>query len=181
MKVSSAFPSKYLKVEDLDDQDLTLTINKVTVEELGQGSERQSKLIIYFDEVDKGCALNKTNANVIAKLYGDDTDDWIGKAVTLWPNHDVEFKGEIVSAIRVRSRAPRQQARPISPANNGVMTYKQAVAYCSDNGITEDVLREHLKASGFPKWNSEACTPVVRTFVDSLIPPDDKDDDLPPF
>ena len=112
MKISDAFPSKYLKVDDLNDADMLCTITRVALEELGQGHEKDTKPIVYFAETDKGMACNKTNAGVISKLYGDDTDGWIGKKITLWPNHDVEFRGEIVSAIRVRSRAPSTIAPP---------------------------------------------------------------------
>src|SRR3989304_3055241 len=109
MKVKDVFPSKYLKVDDLNDLDLTLTIDNVVIEEIGQGDAKQKKMVIYFQEAEKGFVCNKTNATVIEKLFGDETTNWKGKRITLWPNHDVEFKGEIVSAIRVRSRAPKDQ------------------------------------------------------------------------
>ncbi len=48
---------------------------------------------------------NKTNANTITKLYGDDTDAWIGKPITLCAR-EVEFQGEMVLAIRVSLKAP---------------------------------------------------------------------------
>ena len=117
MKVSAAFPSKYLKADDLEDRDWTVTIKNVVIEDIGQGEQKQEKMIIYFSELDKGLVANKTNATVIEKLYGDETDGWKGKAITLWPNHDVEFKGEIVSAIRVRSKAPK--SAPLPEKGNG--------------------------------------------------------------
>lgn len=116
MKVGAAFPSKYLKADDLEDRDWSVTIKNVLIENIGQGEKKEEKLIIYFRELDKGLVTNRTNANIIEKLYGDETDEWIGKPVTLWPNHDVEFKGEIVSAIRIRSKAPQMsKAVPVKP------------------------------------------------------------------
>ena len=106
MNIDKAFPSKYMKAADLDDKDLTLTIKGVAIEELGKDSEKESKPVLYFEEEKKGFALNKTNANIIKKLYGSDTDAWIGKKITLWPNSEVPYGDEIVTAIRVRSKAP---------------------------------------------------------------------------
>lgn len=104
MKVGTAFPSTYLKADDLEDRDWPVTIKEVKMELVGMPGDQSEKLTLMFDELDKGIVCNKTNAGVIEKMYGAETDDWIGKKITLWPNHDVEFKGEIVSAIRVRSR-----------------------------------------------------------------------------
>ena len=50
--------------------------------------------------------LNKTNANNVSVLYGDDTDDWIGRSVELFEAM-VEFQGKTVPALRIR--APRRQ------------------------------------------------------------------------
>lgn len=106
MKLSKVFPSKYLKADDLEDRDWPVTIKRVIIEKIGQGEEQQEKLTVYFEELDKGIVCNKTNAITIEKLYGDETDAWVGKRITIYPNYDVQFKGEIVSAIRVRTKAP---------------------------------------------------------------------------
>jgi hypothetical protein len=190
MKVSDAFPSKYLKVEDLNDVDLVLTITKVTSEILGQGAEAQKKLIVHFEECEKGLACNKTNAGVIAKLYGDDTDDWIGHAITLWPNHDVEFKGEIVSAIRVRSKAPaggngaaQRRAKPTTSNNRQhIMTLEEAVALCATVNIDRAALIAHLKNLGRKGWNGQRDQRDVEDLVSGFQPPppeNDNNDDIP--
>jgi len=127
MNIDGAFPGKFLAVADLDDQDLSLTIKSVEMGELGQGDQKQIKPIIYFKEEEKGLALNKTNANVIKKLFGAETEDWIGKKITLWPNHDVEFKGEVVSAIRVRSRAPKASPNGKTQQPGGKFTQMQSI------------------------------------------------------
>jgi len=53
--------------------------------------------------------LNKTNAKIIASLHGNETDDWPGKKIILYAT-EVDFRGEIVDAIRVRKRIPAQQS-----------------------------------------------------------------------
>lgn len=138
MKVSEAFPSKYLKAVDLNDQDIVATIKSVIMENIGQADDPQEKLVLYFTDQDKGLVCNKTNAGVIAKLYGDDTESWIGKQVTLWPNHDVEFKGEIVSAIRIRSRLPAiSPLRQSSAANS---TFIAAVYAAKQPALVQQML-----------------------------------------
>ena len=114
MRASKAFPSNYLKAADLDDQDVTLTISKARMEDIGQGNKKEEKLIIYFEEEEKGVVLNKTNANVLTEAYGDETDDWIGEPVTLYEKQ-VEFEGKEVPAIRMkipkRGKATNEKAR----------------------------------------------------------------------
>lgn len=105
MKIGAAFPSKYLKASDLNDKAFVLTMDKVTIEEVGQ--KKDQRPILYFLKTDKGLVLNKTNANVITKLYGEDTDNWEGHQIELYPTM-VEFGGEQVEAIRVR--APKKNA-----------------------------------------------------------------------
>jgi hypothetical protein len=43
-------------------------------------------------------------------MYGDDTDEWIGKRVTLFST-EVQYQSEMVEAIRIRSKPPREAVR----------------------------------------------------------------------
>lgn len=107
VKTSAAFPSKYLKADDLQGKDVVVKIAKVTMEEFDSDrGGNESKLIIAFAGKDKTLVCNKTNAKTIAKVLGsDETDDWIGKCITIGPR-EVEFQGEQVWAIRVSLKAP---------------------------------------------------------------------------
>ncbi len=69
---------------------------------------------MFFRGKQKRLVLNKTNAKTIAGLYGDDTEGWIGKRITLVVR-EVEFEGSIVLAIRVSGRIP-QPKPPETPA-----------------------------------------------------------------
>jgi hypothetical protein len=101
MKGSEVFPSKYLKAEDLD-EDVEVTIKKVVLEELEQkDGTKQQKPVCYFEEGPKGLIVNKTNWSLIAKQHGDESDNWIGKTVTL-TTVDVDAFGDVVSAIRIK-------------------------------------------------------------------------------
>lgn len=96
MKVSEAFPSNYLKAADIE-KDTTFTIRIVQMEDLGD----DKKPVAYFNEVDKGFVLNKTNATTIQELYGGEMTDWTGKKITLFAT-EVAYQGKQTMAIRVR-------------------------------------------------------------------------------
>jgi hypothetical protein len=101
-------PSTYLKWQDLEGQDWVLTIARVAKEQIkSQDGSSKEKFILYFKEHEKGLVLNTTNIKTLYKLYGtDESDTWIGKRLTLYVKDDVEFGGEMVSAIRIRTKAP---------------------------------------------------------------------------
>lgn len=117
MKVSEAFPSSFLKAEDLNGKSVTLAIAGADMETLGQGAKKDTRLVLSFRGTDKKLVVNKTNANTIAKLYGDDTDGWIGQRITIMPR-EVEFQGNMVWAIRVSLQkpgvAPAKSAAPVA-------------------------------------------------------------------
>lgn len=114
MKVSQAFPSGFLKADDLQGKAVTVTIETVDLEEIGQGRDKSEKLLISFRGKEKKLVCNKTNANTIAKLHGDDTDAWLGQKITLMPR-EVEFQGDMVWAIRVSLQKPGTAAAPRQP------------------------------------------------------------------
>jgi hypothetical protein len=97
---------------DLDGRDVTLTISKVVAGELtGTGGKKNKKPIVYFDGKDRGLGLCKTNAKVIASLYGtSDTREWVGKRVTLYPTKTT-FGGNEVDCIRIRNVVPSPKGR----------------------------------------------------------------------
>ena len=110
MKISKAFPSDFLKAADLDDTPRNLKIQRV---EFNVKIGDDEKPVLYFSGEGKGLVLNKTNSNIITKIYGDETDEWIGKEIILYPAM-VEFKGDMVEAIRVRApkTGPRREFQP---------------------------------------------------------------------
>jgi hypothetical protein len=103
-------PSKYLRTADISDVvDTVVTIGSYEQVLVGQGSDAQQKFVLYFNELDKGLVLNATNGKVLTKmLLTDDMDNWIGSKITLYVKDDVQFKDDIVSAIRIRSKRPKE-------------------------------------------------------------------------
>lgn len=124
MKLTDAYPSKWLKAEDLEDGDMVVVINDVRFEEFTDPKTKRpdNKPVIYFEGKDsKPMVLNKTNFKVIAQVLGsDDSDDWIGKRIALYATK-VESFGEMTLGIRVRLKAPMRtapthQPRTVQPA-----------------------------------------------------------------
>ena len=70
MDINKLFPSRFLKAADLDDQDVTMIVDRVTVEKL---EDDQQKPAVHFRGQQKPLILNKTNSTVLAKHYGKDT------------------------------------------------------------------------------------------------------------
>lgn len=98
MNINEAFPSNYIKASDLQGRSAPVVISHVVMEQLGD----DNKAVLYFFKKRKGMVLNKTNANSIASMYGEDTDGWEGKEITLY-SAEVDFQGRMVEAIRIRA------------------------------------------------------------------------------
>lgn len=107
MKMSKLYPSKYLASDDLNGKTVTVKIDHVVLEEVG--AQKDWKPVIYFQKAKKPMVLNRTNANMIASAYGDDSDHWKGKPVLLRAEK-VSFQGRVMDGLRIH--IPQ---RPILP------------------------------------------------------------------
>lgn len=97
---------KYLRAIDLDPHhDKTVTIVSVSEDSLLQDGRTVRKWILWFAEVEGGLALNRGNGQVLCQLFGDETDQWVQKRITLFVDSTVRFNGENVAGIRIRPHA----------------------------------------------------------------------------
>ncbi|NNF66359.1 MAG: hypothetical protein HKM98_02505 [Gammaproteobacteria bacterium] len=97
MKVSDAFPSKYIKADDLGNTRVTVTVMAVTMEDIG---DKEFKPVMRFMAKDKGMVLNKTNAGLCMAAWGDEMDLWQGKQLDLFAQ-PVMFQGKQVMGLAV--------------------------------------------------------------------------------
>ncbi len=105
---------EFIYAFDLDGKDRVLTISKVAAGELTAGGGKKAKKpIVHFDGKEKGLALNATNAKTIAALYGNYTEKWIGREITLYPT-TTQMGGETVECIRVRPAIPKKNGKKSS-------------------------------------------------------------------
>ena len=110
MKVSEAYPSKWLAAADLNNQNVRVVINRVEMEKIGD----DTKPVIYFKGKTKGLVCNKTNAKSIEAAYGDEMNDWEGSELILFPIL-TDYQGKQVEAIRCRAPQPKDNPKPKAP------------------------------------------------------------------
>ncbi len=206
-RLSEIFPSKYLSAADLNEQDLIVTIQGVEPVRLKgrDGGPDETKLVAHFHGQEKGLLLNKTNAQTIANLYGDETDDWIGERITLFPT-TVQFQGQMTEAIRVRPRRPKDAVRPkAAPAarahvepeqhrdgpqpKRDVLAWLNAVDPQGEGGIRDDLLdwgREQGFPDQFKLWNDTQAVDAYSVIATRLArnetttePAATEEDDIP--
>ena len=112
MKIGSAFPGQYIKAADLQGKRVQVVIDRVDMEDIGG----ETKAVLHFQGKERGLVLNKTNANAVWGITGtDETDDWGGTAITLYPSK-TDFQGKRVDCIRIdppdRPQAPKPKPAP---------------------------------------------------------------------
>jgi len=112
MNIAVMFPTLYLAAGEFGGKEFELTISMIKKESLQTADgKKQMKWVIYFAETaitakkngtdEKRLVLNKTNAKSIAEKHGNDSDDWIGKKIILYPTKCQAF-GKIVDCIRIK-------------------------------------------------------------------------------
>jgi hypothetical protein len=106
MNIDHLFPSKFLRCVDLNGKPRRVTISAIKRDDVGG----EQKVVISFADESKMLICNKTNARSISKALGNETKNWIGRDIVLVPT-EVDFRGEMVDAIRVRP-APSQSRPP---------------------------------------------------------------------
>jgi len=126
MKLSQMFPKRYAAGEDLQGKAVTLTIARVASEKMHPqpNAPEVERWVAYFKEAKKGVILSRTLAYQFAEILGsEDTDDWLGKRLTLYPQ-PMTVAGRHVIAIRARAaqaeyEAAGEAALPRSLAEDG--------------------------------------------------------------
>ncbi len=128
-KRHEVFQSRFLKAADLAGKPLVVEIERAPQEELGSGDDAEEKTVLYFRGGTKPLPLNMTNWDSVASIGGDDTDNWRGHIIELYPDK-TPLKGSIVDCIRIRS--PRQKEQPQKPKA------KAAAAATANNDDMDD-------------------------------------------
>jgi len=105
MKIGAAFPSRFLKADDLQGRTFQVQIAALRVEDVGQEGKPEHKPVLYFSyqgrQAEKGWVLNRTNADTLSMDLGDETDQWIGHTVELFSMR-VQGPNGLTNGIRCR-------------------------------------------------------------------------------
>jgi hypothetical protein len=107
MDISKYYGSVFLKIEDIK----AGGPRRVTIIDVQEG--RYDKPDLHFDD-DTCMGCNATNCRTLAKAYGTESDDWIGKEVKLTVG-EVKYQGKLQEAILVTPISPPGNKRPPKP------------------------------------------------------------------
>lgn len=94
---------QYLKKDDVSPPQVwTITdVKEQTV--TAPGKEPKERLVLFFDETQKGLVLNMTNGDALYDMTGhEDPQEWIGQRVELYVDDKVAYAGKRVGGVRLR-------------------------------------------------------------------------------
>lgn len=107
---------KWLRKKHIDPtKDTAMTISGVVVDRFEPDEEDEAEgeecLALKFDDIRQQLGLNETNNGVMIEMLGHETDDWVGKRITLFVDPTVKYKGERTGGVRIRSNLPTAAAK----------------------------------------------------------------------
>ena len=168
MKRDDVFPSKYLKAADLGGKPLVVKIGSAPLETLkSSDGKEQQKIVLYFlGGTKKVLPINATNWDSVCDIAGDDTDNWPGNTIELYPAK-AQLGGKTVDCIRIR--APQVAAAAPAPEAEG--TAGASGGGSRRNERRDPVLRRRqwktVDCKRLVLNCSMPCTGFVRTFSSS--------------
>ena len=147
MNRNDAFPSKYLKKEDLTSGPITATIRHVEMGEVGTEDNKDTKPIMFFREEDiKPMVINSGNWDTCAEMFGDESDNWARHQIEIYVDPNVKYAGKKVGGLRLRTVAQiaNKQAAPVALAidNEALMARWSALWHkAQELGIDSEPLK----------------------------------------
>jgi hypothetical protein len=110
------FPSRFLNVVDLNGEPAPVEIETSETEMLRDFStgKQVPRTVLGFKHATKMLPLNVTNWDSCAEICGDDTKDWPGHWIELYPDR-TPLNGKMVPCIRVRPVSKPQAKKPALP------------------------------------------------------------------
>jgi hypothetical protein len=171
MKRSEAFPTKYLSKDDVHAPTVGI-IERIVNETLGTGDDQEIKPILYFSSgLPKPMVINTTNWTNVEAIYGDESDNWIGKSIEVWVDPSVVYGGKRIGGLRLRAPAG-QPPPPGATIAHPPLAYKDALAmYCSKTGYGEPEFKSALKGyaagHGYQGYSPSRDTEFVHSLIDN--------------
>lgn len=104
--IRALFDSRCLRVWHLENRAKTFTIERTArLTSAGKDGKEKKQALVYFSGVPLPLALNATNRDTIAQLYGTSRKGWPGKRLTLYPTTTKAF-GKTQDCIRIKNEVP---------------------------------------------------------------------------
>ncbi|PYJ11253.1 MAG: hypothetical protein DMF06_03315 [Verrucomicrobia bacterium] len=99
----------FLKGEDLEEGERQVVTIK-TAEEVSFPSG-DTVPVLSFMELEQKLTLNKTRIKKLVELLGEDTDEWVGKKIALYPV-DVQYNGKTMAGVAVGAPPKKAKGKP---------------------------------------------------------------------
>src|SRR5258706_14910498 len=101
---------RFLKASDWQGRKVSVRIESFTVENF----KERKQIVLKFFGAKKVFGLNKINTKMIASMYGDEVEEWIGKEVRLFPSKTQNQQGQIVDCVRIEYQMPHAPQQFVS-------------------------------------------------------------------
>ena len=92
-------------------------------EDVEVGKDKEPKDVLLFFDQKKGLVLNSTNAQNLGEVLGDNSDDWLGARIVLYPTDTAMISRMgiqcTIQADKARQRAKQALRRSQSAAHHG--------------------------------------------------------------
>ena len=113
---AEAFPSRFLKAEDLKGP-VVLKVTASSYEKLnGLDGKAKQKVVLSFAKTEKQLALNATNFDSVMDITAEaDSDDWVGHKIELYPTTTTLPGKGTVPCIRIRKPGEAPAPAPVQP------------------------------------------------------------------
>lgn len=120
MKASDMIESKYLKQSDVDEE-AVLTIRGIKKANVAaEDQPEEMKWLIGFAEIAKPLVLNSTNIQALMRICGEETDDWKGKKVIVYVDHNVSFGGKLTGGLRIKQYKPETKPAKLAELDDDI-------------------------------------------------------------
>ena len=115
--LDEAYGSRFLGVVDVGDKKIRSKILRVRKEEVKDRDtgKLRKKIIVFFENIDKGLVLNVTNKNTLQDAFGKKPADWLNAVVGIYVDQTVTFGGQKKGGVRLRALLPAAVAGKSAP------------------------------------------------------------------
>lgn len=120
--IFSFFKGEFITAVELGEKKPTLTISHVKAVKLEDDKGKmKNRPVVFFSETDRGLVLCRTNALCLAAMFGEETDSWPGKKVTIHsemvqvgperkPGVRLSGSPNLTAPVKVQVKLPRRKA-----------------------------------------------------------------------
>lgn len=117
--IGDMLKSNFLSGSELSTTPQIVTVKGAEVKELGEGSDKEVKVVLEFYELAKALPLNKTRLKAMADAFGLDTNLWINRKVMIYSQQltSGKFAGQwTITLTKAPQAAPVQYAPQVQAA-----------------------------------------------------------------